>query len=199
MLLKALKQAEAAVRLATLASLASLTTYYSTPTHDWWVRGLHVNTNCTDSGFKWQHQNKAAPGEFVFVFVQCEEGEMPCPSLYTPIAVNHIAAHLLLPRTLADMQRSLLTHNLHKQYSFVLSSWVGNTDGVVALIFPLCPLYDEWAEVFLGLHSYTPFTVCNWLKKTGKLQLITQNATGNIWRCNFTNSSRGSNTWVKQT
>ena len=52
-----------------------------------------------------------------------------------------------------------LTNDLHKQQSLVLSSWVGNTDAVVALIFSLCPLDDKAAEVFPGLHSYAPFCV----------------------------------------
>lgn len=47
-----------------------------------------------------------------------------------------------------SIQRSSLTHNLHKQHGLVLSSRVGNADGVVALILPLCTLYDEAAQVF---------------------------------------------------
>lgn len=47
-----------------------------------------------------------------------------------------------------SIRRSSLTHNLHKQHGLVLSSRVGNADGVVALILPLCTLYDEAAQVF---------------------------------------------------
>lgn len=56
-----------------------------------------------------------------------------------------------------------LTHNLQKQHSLVLSGRVGDSDGVVALIVSLRPLYDKAAEVFPGLHPYTSFSVCDWL------------------------------------
>lgn len=56
-----------------------------------------------------------------------------------------------------------LTHNLQKQHSLVLSSGIGDGDGVVALVISLCSLYDKAAEVFPGLHSHTAFSLCDWL------------------------------------
>lgn len=62
-----------------------------------------------------------------------------------------------------NIQRSSLTHNLHKQHGLVLSSRVGDADGVVALILPLCTLYDEAAQVFPWLHPHTALSACNCL------------------------------------
>lgn len=58
---------------------------------------------------------------------------------------------------------TVLTHNLHKQHGLVLSSGVVHTNGVVALILPLCALYDEAAQVFPGLHPHAPFSLCDLL------------------------------------
>lgn len=68
-------------------------------------------------------------------------------------------------KTPADIYagESSLTHNLHKQHSLVFSGGVVNNDGVVPLVLPLRPLYDEAAQVFPGLHPHATFGLCDWL------------------------------------